>query len=555
MFTKSLLINYAGYPESPRMLVPDNGLANLAGSLIAKGHKTIILDYATVDIVEKLFPYEYKDQIENVIKRIMANLKQKLSPESKDLDIFHKLDYEINQLQRKKVKEIAIEICSLVKKHNIDFVGMKLWMGDGFEGSITIAKQLRKDFPTLPIFAGGPHVDWFREKIFEVCDVFDALVYGEGEEVINMLADYVLGKMKLEEIPNLLYKENGEIITTPRKIIDDLNKLPLPIYDKEVYPAMGDNQKLKVILTDESRGCPNNCSFCLHPIKSGNKWKTKSPETAVDEMERLMSKYGINVFRFAGSNTPKLLAKGIAEEILKRKLKVEYTAFANSGNDVSMEDFQLMKDSGCFALWFGIESANQKILNEVMNKKMKTEQLRNKIKTCKSTGIYVTGSVIIPAPNETEETKKETLDFLLDTKPDSIIVEPPVPVPGTKWVTDCKKYGIEIFDEEKFLNQMMLYKIKMIYPPSLWSSFPYFKINGKTDKQIVQETSLFAQILEKYGILTQVTSDTALIAKYAGMEPREFRNRSREYFLVGNYEEIKKIIRRVNENITNSATD
>jgi len=555
MFTKSLLINYAGYPESPRMLVPDNGLANLAGVLISKGHKTIILDYATVDIVEKLFPYEYKDRIENVIKRILVNLKQKLSPKQKDLDIFHKLDNEIDQLQRKKVKEIAIEISSIVKKHNIDFVGMKLWMGDGFEGSITIAKQLKKDFPTLPIFAGGPHVDWFREKILDVCNLFDVLVYGEGEEVINMLADYVLGKTNLENIPNLIYKENGKIVTTPRKVIDDLNKLPLPVYDKEVYLSMGDTQKLKIIFTDESRGCPNNCSFCLHPVKSGNKWKTKSPESAVNEMERLINKYGINVFRFAGSNTPKLLAKGIAEEILKRKLKVEYTAFANSGNGVSVEDFQLMKDSGCFSLWFGIESGNQKLLDEVMNKKMKVEQLKNKINACKKTGIYVTGSIIIPAPNETEQTKQDTLNFLLETRPDSVIVDPPVLIPGTKWTINCEKYGIEILDEKEFLNQMMLYKMKIIYPPILWKALPYFKINNKTDKELVRETGLFAQTLEKNGILTQVTSDTALIAKYAGMQPMEFRDKSRKYFSTGNHREIKKIITRINENITNSATN
>ena len=248
MFTKSLLINYAGFPNEPRLLVPDNGLANLAAALIQKGHSTTILDYATVDMIEKLFPYEYKEQLDDITKRIMVNQKQGLSPNQKDLDEFHGLDEKIENLQRKKVQEIATEISSIVRKKNIDFVGFKLWMGDGFEGSIMIAEQLKKDYPRLPIFAGGPHVDWFREKIFDVCDAFDAIAYGDGEEVITMLADYVSDKIKLEDIPNLIYRKNNGFVTTQKKLVEDLNNLPLPINNNvgiiSEYGSMGGFMRL-----------------------------------------------------------------------------------------------------------------------------------------------------------------------------------------------------------------------------------------------------------------------------------------------------------------------
>jgi len=61
--TRSLLINFSGYPAVMRSLALDNGLANLAGSLIQKGHQTIILDYATVDTIKRLFPHEYSDEL------------------------------------------------------------------------------------------------------------------------------------------------------------------------------------------------------------------------------------------------------------------------------------------------------------------------------------------------------------------------------------------------------------------------------------------------------------------------------------------------------------
>ncbi|HAM38994.1 MAG: hypothetical protein A2474_05865 [Elusimicrobia bacterium RIFOXYC2_FULL_34_12] len=552
MFTKSLLINYAGFPNEPRLLVPDNGLANLAAALIQKGHSTTILDYATVDMIEKLFPYEYKEQLDDITKRIMVNQKQGLSPNQKDLDEFHGLDEKIENLQRKKVQEIATEISSIVRKKNIDFVGFKLWMGDGFEGSIMIAEQLKKDYPRLPIFAGGPHVDWFREKIFDVCDAFDAIAYGDGEEVITMLADYVSDKIKLEDIPNLIYRKNNGFVTTQKKLVEDLNNLPLPVYDDDVYPAMKNNQKIKMIIMDESRGCPNNCNFCLHPMKSGNRWKIKSAESIVDEMERLVNKYDINIFKFAGSNTPQVLFIDVAKEILKRKLKIRYVAFGNTKSDTSVKEFKLMKDSGCYGLWFGIESGSQKILDEVLNKKIKVEQLKNKLINCKEAGIYTSGSIIIPAPNETVQTKQETLQLLLETKPDSIIVSPPVVIPGTIWDKNSEKFGISISERNKYLKELMLYKIKFIYPTILWNLLPYFKINEKSDKQITGESNSFAQILEKNGILTQISVDTILISEYSGLNPVQFRDKCRKLFSTGNYEEITKIITKINENIANS---
>ena len=546
MSTKSLLINYAGYPASLRMLVPDNGVANLAGALLSKGHTTTILDYATVNTIGRLFPYAYRDRLKRVSQRIMGDLARGIPPSMEDKDEFHALHGEVEAFQKKRVGEIAIEICDLVKKDRIDFVGMKLWVGDGFEGSMTIARELRKRCPDVPVFAGGPHVDWFGEKILEYCDMFDILACGEGEEVIVMLAEYVRGRRKLEEIPNLIYRKNGVISATPKKTIEDLGCLPQPVYDEGVYPAMKGDQKLKLFLTDDSRGCPNSCSFCLHPEKSGRRWRTKAPGAVVDEMERISRLYGGRVFRFAGSNTPQSLARGVAEEIIKRRVHVEYVAFASSRGTCSVDEFRQLKESGCFGLWFGVESGNQELLDTVMNKRVTAGSIAEKIKACRSAGIFACGSVVMPAPFETERSREDTMRFLLDVRPDSVIVDPPVIIPGTRWEEECDRYGIKIPDRDAFIRASMFYKMKMLYPPALLKPFPYFTINGKTDAQVFLEASDFSRRLEMNGILTQVTVDTALIAKYAGVPSVAFRDRNSEYFMTGNHDAIEKEIIAIN---------
>jgi radical SAM superfamily enzyme YgiQ (UPF0313 family) len=542
------LINYSGYPAVIRSLALDNGLANLAGSLLQKGHQTTILDYATVDTIERLFPHECSDELSCLTGRIISSLEQGFLPQGDDLRVFRDMDTRINELQKGKVRQIAQEISEYAKAYKVDFVGLKLWLGDGFEGSITIAEKIKEDNPKLPVFAGGPHVDSFRENIFDVCDIFDALVYGEGEETITMLADYVSGKRKLEDIPNLIYKNNGRIITTPIRRIENLDSLSSPVYDENVYLAMRGNQKIKMVFIDESRGCPNHCSYCIHPIKSGNKWRERTPEAVVEQMERMNRRYGFTAFKFAGSNPPPSLKKGVANEILNRELKVTYTAFGHIRDGLDV-DFELLKKSGCYSLFFGIESGSQRILDESMNKGIRIDQITKTIKACKEAGLYVVGSVIIPAPHETEETKQESFELLLRMRPDSVVVWFPALMLGTDWEKNNQKYGFDILDRKRFLKEAMLYKIKSFYPPSLWESSSEYSLNGRPFKEIIKETGNFICSLEKNGILTQVTCETALIARYAGMSPKECRDKETKYLSSGDHKSIGELVTKINQEI------
>ncbi len=546
--TRSLLINYSGYPAVIRGLALDNGLANLAGSLINKGHKTVILDYATVNTIKKLFPREYSNELSYLTRKIVCSLELGLPPEKNDVREFQDLDRRINELQKEKVKQIAREISQYAKAYKADFVGLKLWSGDGFAGSIAIAQELKRDNRRLPVFAGGPHVDSFRENIFDVCDVFDALVYGEGEETITMLADYVSGERKLEDIPNLIYKQDGKIVTTPVKRINDLDSLSSPVYDEDVYLAMRGNQKIKMAFIEESRGCPNHCSYCIHPIKSGNRWRERAAETIVGQMEEMNRKYGFTAFRFAGSNPPPFLKRKIANEILNRGLKFTYSAFGHI-RDGLVVDFGLLRKSGCYSVFFGIESGSQRILDKIMNKGVKVAQIAKTIEACNQAGIYVVGSVIIPAPGETEKTKKETFDLLLKMGPDAVVVWFPALMLGTDWGKNSHKYGFDIRNQKSYLKEAMLYKIKSFYPPVLWASSSQYSLNGKSFKEIAKETGSFISLLERNKILTQVTSETALIARYARVSPGECRDKTRKYLFSGDYGSIEELVSKINQEI------
>jgi len=120
---------------------------------------------------------------------------------------------------------------------------------------------------------------------------------------------------------------------------------------------------------------------------------------------------------------------------------------------------------------------------------------------------------------------------------------------GTDWDRNSQKYGFDIPDRKSFLREAMLYKIKSFYPHSLWEPSSEYNLNGKSFKEITRETENFIRLLEKNGILTQITSETALIARYAGMSPRNFRDKTREYLSSGDYKNIEELVGKINREI------
>jgi len=540
MTTKSILVNFNGCPSSVDSLMPDNGLANLAGSLLAEGHETCIMDFSSVDIIRRMIPYNISREL-NIVYQDSIDMKTKPQSEKTLLDRLLKLDHELDDHKHLELLKIANEIANEATIMGADFIGFKLWTGEGFEGSVKIATEIKKKIPDIKLFAGGPHVDWFMEYIFEYTDIFDALAYGEGEETIKFLADYASGKRKLSDIPNIIYQEDGRINITQLKRIKDLNLLSEPVYDEAIYPAMKGDQKIRFIMIDESRGCPNSCYFCIHPQKSGSKWRKYEPLHTINLIEKLSHKLDTNAFRMSGSNTPPSLRKELAQEFLKRGLNISYAGFGHvNGN----EDYNLLRESGCLSLAFGVESGSQLILDQDLNKNVKVDQIISALNSCKRSGILTVASIIVPCPHDNDETIKETLELLIKTRPDSVTLQLPGLIPGAYWYKNRKNFGFELDDE--YMIKSMLYKIKLLLPPILWEPLPY-KLNGKVHSQLVAIAQNVTAELERNDILTGIGDFLLLIGRFAGVSAKEMRDLNRRMFFVGDHVKVMDVVRAFND--------
>ncbi len=165
--SKVLLVSFAGYPYTPSSLMPDNGLASLAGSLLEAGHEARILDYGAVATVRRLFP--------EALSRRVRPLAEKLFVGHRRLSWLEKLRFlragaQLERYQEKEILTIAAEAADEAVRFGADYVGLKLWNGDGFSGSVRIAEAIRARAPRVRLIAGGPHADYFGGHILQHTD-------------------------------------------------------------------------------------------------------------------------------------------------------------------------------------------------------------------------------------------------------------------------------------------------------------------------------------------------------------------------------------------------
>ena len=107
-------------------------------------------------------------------------------------------------------------------------------------------------------------------------------------------------------------------------------------------------------------------------------------------------------------------------------IKVNY----QKGN-IQYELFKKMRESGCYQITLGCESGSQRVLDDIINKNLKLEQIKPTIENAKKAGLLVHSFWIVGFPGETREEMEETIEFASQSNADSYSISILTPLPGT----------------------------------------------------------------------------------------------------------------------------
>jgi radical SAM superfamily enzyme YgiQ (UPF0313 family) len=539
-----LLVSYAGSPYAFSSLFPDNGLASLAAVLRAAGHECSVWDLNTADTMARMVPPDTHRALVDLLPRFVG------VPAPEDLQQLVALSRRVDAQGSKVADDLAAKLVDHCRARRVDFVGFKLWNGDGYEGSLRIAERLRSEVPGVRLFAGGPAVHYCSDIVLADTPLFDAVVDGDGEEAIVELARYVEGKRPLSGVPNLVLPSG---VTTSASSTSDLSTLPVPEYGPEVYPAISRGEKITLFCIDESRGCPMGCAFCINRCIEGTKWRTRTPEQVVSENRSLRARFGTRAFRLAGTYSPPELLTAICERLTAEKLDIQFGAFLHA-RAVDDALVSTLKDAGCFGLFVGAESGSTVILKRAMHKSLSAETLRAGLESCLRAGLFVAASFIFPAPFETPETEAETKRLILDVfaphQHSAVNVGFPGLVPRTRWWTERDRYGFSLdVDDDAYRRLVLRYKIRHLLPPSLWPELPY-TLGGQRQSDLAKRCGDLQRWVRDQGIGINLADHDAQVGAALGQPPRDFGDRLRRLFFTGDAEGLQALVEQSNRAVS-----
>lgn len=280
-------------------------------------------------------------------------------------------------------------------------------------------------------------------------------------------ADFVV-KEEIENIaPALAAGEIPDGVVSAG-FVADLDSLPFPSWDQfdirrfRYQIITGKGVTLPML---GSRGCPYTCNYCPYLVNS--KYRVRSPESIVDEIRYLVSKYGIRGIAFRDPNLTfdKRRAHEFAELLLRYQLDVRWGMEARTDR-LDPELVELLFRAGLRSIEVGVESSNEETLRGNRRKAIARNQQELIINKCHELGIRVIANYTLGLPNDTVEGIHETIRYAKELNTFAIQFTVTTPYPGTQFYDRVKD---TIFERnwERFNGWTSVYHHSFIRPEDL----------------------------------------------------------------------------------------
>lgn len=372
--------------------------------------------------------------------------------------------FQIATISRDLTNESIARLVSRLVELQPDIIGIGGMYGS-FPDIIEICAAARKLNPAVPIILGGALPTSQPEHTLRKTGADFACV-GPADESIVALANALIEGKDASDVPGLCYLDGDEAVFTPgaaqpRTLEFGSTTWPAwELFDGEAYvrgtmyyPFSKDDVAAPILT---ARGCPYSCNFCFQPMS----YAKRPLDDVFDEMQWLIERYGVTAFYIEDDlfmlDRKRVMA--FCDGIHTRNIRTKFTATGRF-NIVDPQLLDTLKDAGCVTLFYGGESADDTIL-ENMKKKITVEQMRQGISLTREAGIFVRAGFMFGQPGETRDHLESTVRFMKDTayaEFEPRVIYGCVPFPGTDLFRDCNAKGL-LRGEEDFFKRFRFQK-------------------------------------------------------------------------------------------------
>ncbi len=334
-----------------------------------------------------------------------------------------KLDFSILRKKEESVldflkykntdKEIGIfaqRVVSFVSGRECDLIGMSVMTYYQFLLALLLAKELKGRCRTHVVI-GGVFVT-AQSITFLKQFVFDYLIAGDGQDALLGLIKYLKGDINKNKVPNLIYRENGDVIVNKREYtaVEDICEPDFSDLKVHFHRYVTSNSKL-MLPYQIGRGCMHKCSFCTiklqHPFV-----EFKSYDKIFNEIMIMKRRYDTNSFFFWDEtiNNSYEYLDGLCNMFVKKGVNISWQVQARADN-LDKRMLHKMKMAGCTHLLFGIESGSRRVLKN-MRKGFTPEKASEILKHSHEEGINNAVFLMVGHPHENEQDIRDTTEFI-----------------------------------------------------------------------------------------------------------------------------------------------
>ncbi len=309
-----------------------------------------------------------------------------------------------------------------------------------FERGCNCLSSIRNSYTKGHVILGGVHPTISPGEALMKTGACLAVI-GEGETAIIEVVDALSAGKDISPIRGIAYIEDGELVVTEKRpFIEDLDTVPFPARDllpmKRYLQAFADIPMLcPTITVFASRGCNANCIYCQPVARTlfGKTMRHRSVGNVIEEIEQLKRSW---FFRNIFFTDDELLFNGrewveaLANEMINRKLNLRWTCQARIDQVQDESLIALMREAGCYAIGFGVESGSQRILN-AMRKGYKASMIDEAFRICRKHKIITTCNLMVGTPGESYETINESKAMIARVRPNLVRISITTPTPGS----------------------------------------------------------------------------------------------------------------------------
>jgi hypothetical protein len=275
---------------------------------------------------------------------------------------------------------------------------------------LLLARAMKRHWPSSFVVGGGPWVstaDALLEPFLSRVPELDAVVLRRAEIPLLALHEALSGGRPLGSVPGVLVREGGQVRRTPPAPVLALQSLPPPCFDGL---DLGRYPVPMVPVQTTSRCSWGRCVFCHHDDRTLAA-DARTASRVVDDMVRIRDRTGVGSFFFADCETPLDRMAAIAGEVAARRETLRWSALARAEQGYHPELCRTLRQGGCRALLFGLETSSERGLR-LLRKGITADTVRRAVRCCgeQRIGAYL---FVLDYPGNTVQELRDTLELVL----------------------------------------------------------------------------------------------------------------------------------------------